>query len=120
MAADLLQILIYFALILAGTLLLGGYMARVFAGERTLLSPVLVPLERAIYGACGIDPGKDQHWTRYTLARLATNTVGWLLLYAILRLQHLLPWNPEGMPPMAADLAFNTAVSFVTNTNWQA
>jgi K+-transporting ATPase ATPase A chain len=120
MAADLLQILIYFALILAGTALLGGYMARVFAGERTLLSPVLVPLERAIYGACGIDPGRDQHWTHYTLALLATNAVGWMLLYAILRFQHVLPWNPEGMPPMSADLAFNTAVSFVTNTNWQA
>jgi K+-transporting ATPase ATPase A chain len=120
MAADLLQILLYLALILAATPLLGGYMARVFAGERTLLSPVLVPLERAIYGACGIDPGKDQHWTRYTLALLATNAVGWLLLYAILRLQHLLPWNPESMPPVPPDLAFNTAVSFVTNTNWQA
>ena len=120
MAADLLQILLYLALILAATPLLGGYMAQVFAGERTLLSPVLVPLERAIYGACGIDPGKDQHWTRYTLALLATNAVGWLLLYAILRLQHLLPWNPESMPPVPPDLAFNTAVSFVTNTNWQA
>jgi K+-transporting ATPase ATPase A chain len=120
MAADLLQILLYLALILAATPLLGGYMARVFAGERTLLSPVLVPLERAIYGACGIDPGKDQHWTRYTLALLATNAVGWLLLYAILRLQHLLPWNPESMPRVPPDLAFNTAVSFVTNTNWQA
>ena len=120
MASDLLQILIYFAIIVACTPLIGGYMARVFAGERTLLSPVLVPLERAIYGACGIDPGKEQHWTRYALALLATNAVGWVLLYAILRLQHLLPWNPQGMPPMAPDLAFNTAVSFVTNTNWQA
>jgi K+-transporting ATPase ATPase A chain len=120
MASDLLQILIYLAIIVGCTPLLGRYMARVFAGERTLLSPVLVPLERAIYGACGIDPGKDQHWTRYTLALLATNAVGWLLLYAILRLQHLLPWNPESMPPVPPDLAFNTAVSFVTNTNWQA
>ena len=120
MAADLLQILIYLALVVAATPLLGGYMARVFAGERTLLSPVLLPLERAIYRTCGIDPGKDQHWTRYALALLAVNAVGWLLLYAILRLQHLLPWNPQGLPPMAPDLAFNTAVSFVTNTNWQA
>jgi K+-transporting ATPase ATPase A chain len=120
MAADLLQILIYLAIILACTPLLGGYMARVFAGERTLLSPMIVPLERAIYGACGIDPGKEQHWTHYTLAMLATNAIGWVILYAILRLQHLLPWNPEGMPPMSPALAFNTAVSFVTNTNWQA
>jgi K+-transporting ATPase ATPase A chain len=120
MAADLLQILIYFVIIVACTPLLGGYMARVFAGERTLLSPALAPLERAIYGACGIDPGRDQHWTHYTFALLAVNAVGWVLLYAILRLQHLLPWNPEGMPPMSPALAFNTAVSFVTNTNWQA
>jgi K+-transporting ATPase ATPase A chain len=120
MASDLLQILIYFAIILACTLLLGGYMARVFAGERTLLSPVLMPLERTIYRACGIAPRKNQHWTHYALAMLATNVVGWVILYAILRLQHLLPWNPQGMPPMAPDLAFNTAVSFVTNTNWQA
>jgi potassium-transporting ATPase potassium-binding subunit len=120
MAADLLQILIYFALILAGTPLVGGYVARVFAGERTLLSPVLLPLERAIYGACGIDLGRDQHWTHYALALLAVNAVGWMILYAILRFQHVLPWNPAGMLPMSADLAFNTAVSFVTNTNWQA
>jgi K+-transporting ATPase ATPase A chain len=120
MASDLLQILIYLAIIVACTPLLGGYMARVFAGERTLLSPMIVPLERAIYGACGIDPGKEQHWTHYTLAMLATNAIGWVILYAILRLQHLLPWNPEGMPPMSPALAFNTAVSFVTNTNWQA
>jgi potassium-transporting ATPase potassium-binding subunit len=120
MASDLLQILIYFAIIVACTPLLGGYMARVFAGERTLLSPVLIPVERAIYGACGIDPGKDQHWTRYALTMLATNAIGWVILYAILRLQQLLPWNPQGMSPMAPDLAFNTAVSFVTNTNWQA
>jgi hypothetical protein len=120
MAADLLQILIYLALIGAATPLLGSFMARVFAGERTLLSPVLAPLERAIYGVCGIDPGRDQHWTHYALALLATNAVAWMLLYAILRLQHLFPLNPEGLPPMAPDLAFNTAVSFVTNTNWQA
>jgi K+-transporting ATPase ATPase A chain len=120
MAADLLQILIYLAIILACTPLLGGYMARVFEGERTLLSPVFVPLERAIYRTCGIDSDKEQHWTHYALALLATNAVGWVLLYAILRLQHVLPWNPEGLPPMSPHLAFNTAVSFVTNTNWQA
>jgi len=120
MASDLLQALIYLAIIVACTPLLGGYMARVFAGERTMLSPALVPLERAIYAACGVDPGKQQHWTHYTLAMLATNAVGWVILYAVLRLQHLLPWNPEGMPAVPPDLAFNTAVSFVTNTNWQA
>jgi K+-transporting ATPase ATPase A chain len=120
MAADLIQILIFLAIVLAATPLLGGYMARVFAGERTLLSPVLAPLERGFYGVCGIDPGKGQHWTRYAQAVLACNATGWLLLYAILRLQHLLPWNPQALPPMAPHIAFNTAVSFVTNTNWQA
>ena len=120
MASDLLQILLYFAIILAGTPLIGGYMARVFAGERTPLSPVLAPVERAVYGLCGIDPEREQHWTRYALAALALNAVGWLLLYAILRLQHFLPWNPERLPPMPPPLAFNAAVSFVTNTDWQA
>ena len=120
MASDLLQVLIYFAIILAGTPLIGGYMARVFAGERTLLSPVMAPVERAVYGLCGIDPEREQHWTRYALAVLALNAVGWLLLYAILRLQQLLPWNPERLPPMPPHLAFNAAVSFVTNTDWQA
>ena len=120
MASDLLQVLIYFAIILAATPLIGGYMARVFAGERTLLSPVMAPVERAVYGLCGIDPEREQHWTRYALAALALNAVGWLLLYAILRLQHLLPWNPERPPPMPPHLAFNAAVSFVTNTDWQA
>lgn len=120
MASDLLQILIFLAILLACTPLLGGYMARVFPGERSLLSPVLRPIERSFYGLCGIDPGKSQHWAHYALALLATNAVGWVLLYAILRLQHVLPWNPEGLPPMPPHLAFNTAVSFVTNTNWQA
>ncbi len=120
MPSDLLQVLIYFAIILAGTPLIGGYMARVFKGERTLLSPVLAPVERAIYGLCGIDPEREQHWSRYALAVLALNAVGWLLLYAILRLQDLLPWNPERLPPMPPYLAFNAAVSFVTNTDWQA
>jgi potassium-transporting ATPase potassium-binding subunit len=120
MASDLLQILIFLAIFLACTPLLGGYMARVFAGERTLLSPVLGPIERGFYGICGIDAGKDQHWTRYAVAVLVCNAVGWLLLYAILRLQHILPWNPQGLSPMPPHLAFNTAVSFVTNTNWQA
>ena len=120
MTSDLIQFAIFGAIVLACTPVLGGYMYRVFAGERTLLAPVLAPAERAIYRISGIDTERDQHWTRYAVAVLTVNAVGWLLLYAILRLQHLLPWNPQGFPPMSPDLAFNTAVSFVTNTNWQS
>ena len=120
MASDLLLFLLY-ALIVGGLAWpLGVYMARVFAGERTLLAPVAGPIERGILGALGPAALRDQHWTRYALSVLAFNLAGWLFLYAVLRLQHLLPWNPQGLPPMSADLAFNTAVSFVTNTNWQA
>ncbi|MCR4264715.1 potassium-transporting ATPase subunit KdpA [Nitratireductor sp. ZSWI3] len=120
MAIDLLQFLLYAAALVALAWPLGGYMARVFQGERTLLTPVLAPLERGIYALAGRCATQDQHWTRYALSALAFNLAGWLFLYAILRLQHLLPWNPQGLAPMSPDLAFNTAVSFVTNTNWQA
>ena len=120
MATDILQFLLYAAILVALAWPLGGYMARVFQGERTLLSPVLAPAERGIYALAGKCATQDQHWTRYALSVLAFNLAGWLFLYAVLRLQHLLPWNPEGLAPMSPDLAFNTAVSFVTNTNWQA
>ncbi|PJR10766.1 potassium-transporting ATPase subunit KdpA [Sinorhizobium meliloti] len=120
MATDILQFLLYAAILVALAWPLGGYMARVFQGERTLLSPVLVPVERGIYAVAGKSAMQDQHWTRYALSLLVFNFAGWLFLYAVLRLQHLLPWNPEGLAPMPPDLAFNTAVSFVTNTNWQA
>ena len=120
MASDLLQVLIYFAIILAAAPAVGRYMARVFAGERTLLAPVLAPVERAIYGLCGIDPKRGQRWSRYAIAALALNAAGWVLLYGILRLQDLLPWNPQRLGSVPPHLAFNTAVSFVTNTDWQA
>jgi potassium-transporting ATPase potassium-binding subunit len=98
---------------------LGLYMARVFGGERTFLSAVLVPLERGIYRLSGIDERKEQGWLAYTLSMLAFSLVGFVSLYAILRLQAYLPLNPQGFAAVPADLAFNTAVSFVTNTNWQ-
>jgi len=120
MASDLLLFLLYALIVGWLAWPLGVYMARVFAGERTLLAPVAGPIERGILGALGPAALRDQHWTRYALSVLAFNLAGWLFLYAVLRLQHLLPWNPQGLPPMSADLAFNTAVSFVTNTNWQA
>ncbi|MFB2551337.1 potassium-transporting ATPase subunit KdpA [Ensifer soli] len=98
---------------------LGLYMARVFSGERTLLSPVLFRVEHGLYRVGGINPEKEQSWLGYTLAMLAFSLAGFLALYAMLRLQAYLPLNPQGFPAVPADLAFNTAVSFVTNTNWQ-
>jgi K+-transporting ATPase ATPase A chain len=120
MSFDLAQMALYVALVLLLAWPVGHYMARVFQGERTLLTPVLAPLERGLHAAAGIDPAAGQPWARYALACLAFNLAGWLLLYAILRLQHLLPLNPEGFGPLSPHLAFNTAVSFVTNTNWQS
>ena len=116
---DLLQLLLYLALLLLITKPLGAYMARVFAGERTWLDPVLGPVERLIYRLCGINPQQEMRWTTYTVTMLLFNFVGLLLLYAILRLQHLLPWNPQHLAAVRPDLSFSTAVSFATNTNWQ-
>jgi len=99
---------------------LGGYMARVFAGERTALSFVVAPLERRLYAAAGVKPDAEQAWYGYTLSMLAFNALGFLVLYGLLRLQGGLPFNPQGFAGVAPDLAFNTALSFVTNTNWQA
>ncbi len=113
-------ILLILALIVGSAVPLGGYMARVAAGERTLLHPMLGPLERGLYAAGGIDPAQGQGWRGYALAMLAFNAAGFALLYAILRCQDLLPLNPQGFAGMAPYLAFNTAISFVTNTNWQA
>ncbi|KAA0569921.1 potassium-transporting ATPase subunit KdpA [Azospirillum sp. Sh1] len=118
--ADILQIIVFCALLIALTPVAGGYMARVFSGERVLLDRVLGPVERGIYRLCGIRPDQEQHWTAYALAMLAFNLLGFLLLYALLRAQGWLPLNPAGMAPVPPDLAFNTAVSFMTNTNWQA
>jgi potassium-transporting ATPase potassium-binding subunit len=121
MTADgILQILFYLALLALLTPLLGGYMARVFEGERTGLSPLFGPIERGLYRLAGIDPDREQHWTSYTLALLAFNLLGLLLLYALLRLQAWLPLNPAGLGAVGPDLAFNTAISFISNTNWQA
>jgi len=98
---------------------LGLYMARVYKGERTWLHPVLRPLERLIYRLSGIDEAAEQGWQSYTKALLLFSVIGVFLLYALQRLQALLPWNPAGLAPVSPYLAFNTAVSFVTNTNWQ-
>src|ERR1044072_8907027 len=114
-----LQILLFCAIIVALTPLLGGYMTRVFNGERTVLTPVLRPVERALYRISGVDETREQHWAAYTIAMLLFHVAGFVFLYALLRLQGLLPFNPAGQSAVAPDLAFTTAVSFVTNTNWQ-
>ena len=98
----------------------GGYMTRVFAGERTLLSPVLRPVERGLYTLCGVREAEEQHWVTYVVAMLLFSVAGFLSLYALQRLQGVLPFNPQGQSAVSADLAFNTSVSFVTNTNWQS
>ncbi|THV20910.1 potassium-transporting ATPase subunit KdpA [Peteryoungia ipomoeae] len=114
-----LQISLFFLVVLITIKPLGLYMARVFSGERTFLSLVLGRVERDLYRVSGINPEKEQSWLGYTLAMLAFSLAGFLVLYALLRLQAYLPLNPQGFAGMAPDLAFNTAVSFVTNTNWQ-
>jgi K+-transporting ATPase ATPase A chain len=115
-----LQIALFCAVVIALTKPLGGYMTRVFNGERTFLSPVLRPVERGIYALCGVDEKDEQHWVTYAIAMLAFTFAGFLSLYALQRLQAMLPFNPAGQSPVGPDLAFNTSVSFVTNTNWQS
>jgi len=116
----LLQLAVYFLALLAVTKPLGVFMARLFAGERTFLHPVVRPLERLVYRLCRIDEAEEQRWTVYTGAMLAFSLASMLVLYALERLQGLLPGNPQKLPGVAPDLAWNTAASFTTNTNWQA
>jgi K+-transporting ATPase ATPase A chain len=99
---------------------LGGYLARVYAGKRTLLQPLIGPIEAAVYRIAGIDPALEQSWYRYAVSLLVFHTFGIIALYGLLRLQSALPLNPQELPPVAPDLALNTAVSFVTNTSWQS
>src|SRR5579862_3713234 len=115
-----IQIALYAAIIILITRPLGGYMTRVFNGERTFLSPVLRPLERGIYAVCGVDETQDQHWVTYAVAMLLFTMAGFVTLYALQRLQAVLPFNPAGQPGVEESLAFNTSVSFITNTNWQS
>ncbi len=114
-----IQILLYCAIIIAIVPVLGGYMTRVFDGERTFLSPVLRPVELALYWAGGVDEKREQHAVTYTIAMLFFHVGGFLILYALMRFQALLPFNPAEQSAVAADLSFNTATSFITNTNWQ-
>ncbi|MEE7494451.1 potassium-transporting ATPase subunit KdpA [Methylobacterium oryzae] len=115
-----IQIALYCAIVLALVKPLGSYMTRVFTGERTLLSPVLGPIERGLYRVSGIDDRQEQHWLAYTGAVILFHVLGFAVLYAILRLQAVLPLNPADQAAVAPDLAFNTSNSFITNTNWQS
>jgi len=114
-----IQILVFCGIIILLVKPLGGYMHRVFSGERTLLSPIFGPLERGLYRICGTSEREEQHWTTYAVALLLFNLAGFLVLYVLQRLQGSLPYNPAGMTAVEPGLAFNTAASFMTNTNWQ-
>jgi potassium-transporting ATPase potassium-binding subunit len=115
-----LQIALFGVIVIAITRPFGGYMSRVFAGERTFLSPVLRPLERFIYWCCGVDETEEQSWYTYAVSMLFFGVTGFVTLYALERLQWYLPFNPQGQAGLEQVLAFNTSVSFVTNTNWQS
>ena len=111
--------LIYCAVVVALVKPLGWYMTRVFNGDRTFLSPILRPVELGLYRLGGVDESREQHWLTYTVAMLFFHVGGFLILYGLLRLQGFLPFNPQGMTAVPEYLSFNTAVSFITNTNWQ-
>ncbi|HXZ02807.1 MAG TPA: potassium-transporting ATPase subunit KdpA [Stellaceae bacterium] len=115
-----LQIALFGLIVVAVTRPLGGYMARVFGGEPTLLSPLLRPVERFLYWCCGVDESEEQSWRGYAVAMVLFSAVGFVALYALQRLQWYLPLNPQGQAGVEEVLAFDTAVSFVTNTNWQS
>jgi K+-transporting ATPase ATPase A chain len=118
--SSILQIIVFLVLLLGLSKPLGDYMARVYEGKATIASRVLGPVERLIYRACGIAEDQEMTWKAYALAMLVLNLAGIVVVYAILRLQGALPYNPERMPAVTPDLAFNSAVSFGTNTNWQS
>src|SRR5579875_1410310 len=120
MVDAVLQVGVFALVVTIVSVPLGLYMARVFCEERTLLDPVLRPVERAIYRLCGVRPGTEMTWAEYAAAILLFSMAGMLVLYGLERMQQVLPFNPQGLGPVAQDLAFNTAASFATNTNWQA
>jgi K+-transporting ATPase ATPase A chain len=119
-AFSLIQIGAYLVVLLFLVKPLGAYMARVYQGERTFIDPVFKPLERLIYRFARVNSAEEMDWKQYAVAMLVFNFIGLLFLYLLLRLQYLLPLNPQGLPALPSDLAFNAAVSFVTNTNWQS
>jgi potassium-transporting ATPase potassium-binding subunit len=119
-ANAIIQVGIFSALVTAISIPLGLYMARVFAGEPTFLDPVMRPVERVVYRLCGVHPDAEETWVEYAVSMLLFSMVGMLVLYLMERLQYYLPLNPQQFGAVGTDLAFNTAASFTTNTNWQA
>jgi potassium-transporting ATPase potassium-binding subunit len=117
---DYIQLILFVLILFGLTKPLGIYMDKVFDGKKTLLSPVLSPIERLFYRLIGVDPQEDQHWTEYAIHLLMFSAVSFALTYGILRLQQFLPLNPAGEATISPHLAFNTAMSFTTNTNWQS
>ena len=118
-AMGLFQVVLYYAVLTAAALPLGGMIARVLAGERSFLSPALAPVERLLYRLSGVDPADEMDWRRYAVAVLVFSAIGLMAVYAVQRLQAGLPLNPQGLPGVSPDSSFNTAISFVSNTNWQ-
>ena len=119
MALDILQMAIVLVLLLLLVRPVGTYMAAVFTGKRTWLDPVLNPVDNAIFKVSGIDPNQQQRWPAYVKAMLLTNLVMFVMLFVIYMLQAILPLNPDGQAAVPPWLAVNTAMSFITNTNWQ-
>ena len=115
----LAQIVLYVVVLVALARPLGAFMAKVYEGERTFLTPILNPIEQGIYRTAGINPAAETNWQRYTLAVLLVNLIGFVVVYLLQRLQGVLPLNPQGFAGISPDSSFNTAVSFVSNTNWQ-
>jgi potassium-transporting ATPase potassium-binding subunit len=113
------QFAIYSLILLATVKPAGIYMARVFEGQRTWLDPVLRPIERLIYRICSVNADREMNWREYAFAMLGFSAVTMLVTYAIERLQAVMPWNPQHLAGVGPDLAWNTAASFTTNTNWQ-
>src|SRR5512147_1466297 len=118
--AGILQSLLYVVVVLVLARPLGEFMARVLSGEPTRIGRLLGPVERLCYRAAGVDPAVEMGWKSYALALLTFNALGLVLTYAVQRLQHVLPLDPQQLPAVPPGLAFNTAVSFATNTNWQS
>src|SRR5208283_4350303 len=118
--ADWLQIALYIVVLLLLVKPLGSYMARVFQGERTFMTPIVGPVERLVYRLLGVRTDEEMNWKQYAIALLLFTLVGIISLYAIERLQGILPLNPQHLTAVQPDLAFNTSISFNTNTNWQS
>ena len=114
-----IQIALFCLIIVALAAPVGGYMTRVFKGERTFLSPVLRPVETGLYRVAGVDESSEQHWLTYTIAMLLFHVGGFFIIYLLMRWQQFLPFNPAGQSAVSPELSFNTAISFITNTNWQ-